>query len=81
MPDFHKWAINITGLHCVYRLAATEEALEQAFQQGRVLGSREAICTTQEWWEEVDDDIVYHNECLTQVVENDTIIIDKPEDK
>lgn len=43
MPDFHKWAIEITGLHCVYRLVGTQEALQQAFDQGVALGRRQKV--------------------------------------
>ena len=78
MPDFHKWAINVTGLHCVYRLVGTEEALKQAFDQGYSLGyrdsveaqeEREDLANTQEWWEPIDRDEVYKEQLGTNVVQ------------
>ncbi len=61
IPDFYKWAIQVTGLHCVYRLVGTQEALQQAFDQGRALGYREGFneghfTGYSEWYTEQDGD-------------------------
>lgn len=77
MPDFYKWAIKVTGLHCVYRLVGTQDALKQAFDQGYALGFREgelkgqkdSLTNTQEWWEPQDSDkewLAAHDEPTTE---------------
>lgn len=48
MPDFEEWAKNTYG---VYK--EIQEALKQAFEQGRSLGRREAGDL---WWKQIDKD-------------------------
>ncbi len=71
IPDFKQWAKQLTyGRHD----SAITEALKQAFEQGRALG------TTQEWWEPVDKDDHYQNHPLLHVGEDATIDITQPEE-
>lgn len=55
MPDFDQWGLNIVSERN-NGWSDISDALKQAFDQGRALGNREAICTTQDWWEEQDND-------------------------
>ncbi len=68
MPDFDEWGRNIyhkvtesykswsIGISNIYSNYHPKEDLKQAFEQGRALGAREAICSNQEWWEQIDED-------------------------
>ena len=80
MPDFEEWAEVMTGtpINKGYARSIIAPALKASFEQGRALGNREAICTTQEWWEEQDNDAAWidanettleqiHREILVQV--------------
>ncbi len=59
LPDFDEMAQLL-----VIRYACSMTPIEQGiaeelkamFDQGRALGNREAICNTQEWWQEQDND-------------------------
>ncbi len=56
MPDFEAWGKSLDWYEDGQEDSRIADALKQAFDQGRALGNREAICTTQEWWEEQDSD-------------------------
>lgn len=72
MPNFDEWATSFTwspepdGLSVEQRFAI---ALRQAFDQGRALGAREALCSNQEWWKDEDEDEAWlqsHGETPTE---------------
>ncbi len=54
MPDFEKWGHSLEWHEGFDSSGHIAQALKQAFDQGRVLGQREALCNTQEWWEHQD---------------------------
>lgn len=70
MPDFKTWGENTSR-------GNVEQALRQAFDQGRALGFREgrAINNTQEWWEYMDDDEEYQAMLADEIQEQDIAIL------
>ncbi len=78
MPDFKQWAKTI---HTIHRQELIEEVLKLVFNQGRALGNREAICTTQEWWQDVDNDVTYQEHVLLHAGLDATMDLTKPEDE
>lgn len=56
MIDYHKEAVRIAGLHCVYRLVEIQAALEKAFKDGTANGLQITVDQSNAFLKEREDE-------------------------